>query len=414
MPILIRFPALSTCFKYAQILDYDRHIKLDGIDLKRENISETQSEILEQEITIKEIFALTPNISEASQSCRVKLPQRYEVRQGVNSSECSDLFDIKKFFFVEYICYRYQYIKMPNTFHFDELAYTPKLTGMIFEVTPGEKFKDYRSGKFVIHTENSFPVNAIGTAHSLNRPDRLTNETLSDLTYFLSYFKLEKTRLPPPMSTDCLDYERVFGVQSRGSCRQSCIHNKSVEILDRIPFTSIELTPTDMRSVSYRDIADEHIRFSLFKFYNECSELCHRKDCNERSTFNTINYVRSSNLRIRVMIPREPWFHITYKTIIAKTEYIIYMLSSVGTWFGLSAINLNPISILAKISERWRERNAKIKRPERSLRRHSSRTENLVLIMQNRRFMMRAYDRLLNMEMKYKKRNERPPPYLFN
>ena len=60
---------------------------------------------------------------------------------------------------------------------------------------------------------------------------------------------------------------------------------------------------------------------------------------------------------IQVMIPEEPWINVVYKPIMTSTEYVTYVLSCFGTWFGLSALTLNPFSIGSKLLRQWRVRH---------------------------------------------------------
>lgn len=56
------------------------------------------------------------------------------------------------------------------------------------------------------------------------------------------------------------------------------------------------------------------------------------------------------------MIPEEPWIDVVYKPIMTSTEYVTYVLSCFGTWFGLSVLTLNPFSIGSKLLRQWRAR----------------------------------------------------------
>lgn len=320
------------------------------------DMSESEEDALQQTLTINQVFDLTPKNNESFGSCRVKIPQTYKLAEGTDSLACLKMFRVYKFFFVEYVCYRYEYTLKPDLFLFEELANTPKLSGVIYEITPGDMFNNYQNSKFVIHTGNVFPAKSVGLSPVMYRGDGWQNESVNSATYFVIYFKLQKTRLPPPRTTNCRDYNATMKHQSRAACRQACIKEKSTKILKRVPFSSIQTTRTNLKAVSYLDIVNDEIRRKTFRFLNECNEHCFRKDCAERTTFNRISHQTSEKLRLQVMIPEEPWINVIYKELMTSTEYVTYVLSCFGTWFGLSAITLNPFTIGRKFIKSWNDR----------------------------------------------------------
>lgn len=46
-----------------------------------------------------------------------------------------------------------------------------------------------------------------------------------------------------------------------------------------------------------------------------------------------------------VAVPREPSYKINFQIKLTVTEFIIYVLSCFGTWFGLSVVSLNPFAL---------------------------------------------------------------------
>ena len=265
-------------------------------------MSDDELDQLQQKLTIEDVFNLTPDSSRSFDSCRVKIPKTYKIATGTNASACLEMFKIHKFFFVEYMCYRYEYILKPDSFLYEELANTPKLSGVMYEVTPGDAFKNYHYAKYVLHTGNVFPAKSVGLSPVMDRGDNWMNESVNSATYFIIYFKLQKKRLPPPRTTNCQDYNATTGYQSQAACRQACIKSRSTSLLKRVPFSSIQTSPTKLKAVSYLDILDENIRTKTFKFLNDCNIICLREDCAERTTFNRISYQKSQTLKIQVSL----------------------------------------------------------------------------------------------------------------
>ena len=299
-------PAISACYRYTDIIIYDRLNERNGTSFKF-NMTEEELDELKKMLTLKDIFEMTPNEEEAFTRCRSKVPQSYEVEHGNNSKECLAMFKVSKFFFVEFVCYRYEYQLKPDVYTFDELANTPKLSGVMYEITPGKLFDSYQFVKFISHTTNVYPAQAIGFAPLMYRGDKWQTAEVNAATYMVTSFKLTKVRLPPPRVTMCQDYNTTIGMRSKEVCKQECRKKKAIENLEKIPFASIQSEAVDLKVVSYLESLTEEVRFKSFQYYNECNVICKRDDCVQFITFNRISDSPNSELRFRVMIPIEPW-----------------------------------------------------------------------------------------------------------
>lgn len=334
---------------------YDKLNKVNGTKFTF-NMTEDELDALHENLTIRDIFDYTPSAEDAIESCRVKIPQSYKLIDKNNFNECQAMFNVSRFFMVEYMCYRYEYMLEPNLFLFDQLANTPKLSGVFYEITPGKFFKNYEILKFVAHSHGVYPAKSIGIAPLLSRGNNWEKDDVNAAVYMTSYFKLIKYRLPPPRTTACLDYKVARGMRSQEICKQGCQRNKTIENLNRIPFSSLQKDPIDMKAISYLDSLNENVRKSTFKYYNECSAICHSQDCRDIITFNRVSKSMSSELKIQLMIPLEPWVTVNFRAMMTMAEYLTYFLSCFGTWFGLSVFNLDPIGIGSRLLNIWKSR----------------------------------------------------------
>lgn len=53
-------------------------------------------------------------------------------------------------------------------------------------------------------------------------------------------------------------------------------------------------------------------------------------------------------MAFHAFIPSEPSIKVTSKEILSKTEFISFILSTFGTWFGISVLALNPFKFAKK------------------------------------------------------------------
>ena len=148
VPLELEVTDVSACYRYTDILLYEKYNRLNGTNYTYD-MTENELDKLKQGLSIADIFNYTPNETSTFENCRIKKPQRYQIFES--TTECLELFKIHKYFFVEYMCYRYSYIGRPNMFLFEELANTPKLSGVMYEISPGKMFDKYQFAKFVVH-----------------------------------------------------------------------------------------------------------------------------------------------------------------------------------------------------------------------------------------------------------------------
>src|SRR5438270_6934839 len=52
-----------------------------------------------------------------------------------------------------------------------------------------------------------------------------------------------------------------------------------------------------------------------------------------------------------INIPRDPFITINYKPQILLMEFLVYVLSCFGTWFGISVFKLNPIPFFKQVCQ---------------------------------------------------------------
>lgn len=197
IPDKLDAPSFSACFRYSEITDFKR---ID--EEKRANLSWAASsgaeEILES-LIISDVFKYSPNESDAIECCRYRTPGTFLFDRIVKRDKCLKAFEIKKFFFGNFMCYRYRFILSNRSYSYPELAYASRDSGLIYEVQPGEKFFPYKEAKFVVHTGTTYPAKSIALSPLMENIK--WSSQLPDSRYTLTFYKLVKYKLPAPFVT---------------------------------------------------------------------------------------------------------------------------------------------------------------------------------------------------------------------
>lgn len=101
-----------------------------------------------------------------------------------------------------------------------------------------------------------------------------------------------------------------------------------------------------MSAISYLDVKDKNFVNQLFEFYEECDIECHRLDCDDINYFTRTRYkTRNGNLAFDAYLPNEPSIEVISKELLTFAQFASIILSTFGTWFGISVMALNPFKL---------------------------------------------------------------------
>ena len=136
-------------------------------------------------------------------------------------------------------------------------------------------------------------------------------------------------------------------------CRDSCIEQKTLAKYGRLPFTSFfDVSPDQSRHklVSDKMLQNLTVAKEGNEWYKECQSQCPTFPCSysycltnglagAQSTFNSL-----SNLRVESST--YPTTFMTSYPQVTLLDFIIYVLSSLGTWFGFVIISCDPSNLI--------------------------------------------------------------------
>ena len=175
-------------------------------------------------------------------------------------------------------------------------------------------------------------------------------------TFYSSHYSIRGHLLPPPYETHCYNYsQRNF--RNSIECYESCFVLKTFNKWGGISIAS--LIPN--KKVDYK-----FLKISNFtKYYAEedkirqyCQSSCPDTTCDdtqivtiqEREAY--YNVSKNISMVWQRKTPSIPSAEILCRPTSTLTELILYMMSSVSTWTGLSMMSINPLLLFRRLTKR--------------------------------------------------------------
>lgn len=320
-------PNISLCIDYNELINYNIENRKHTTDKVRP--------------TVKDIFNLTPNLTGKITSCAFRLPNQFTLLR-YNSSACTSYFRAEKFLLNHFICYRIS-LNQPN--HNPNEIYDYRVIydsfdsrGTIFTLQLSNKGFLFNSVLFVSHY-GVFPYYSNKLSSQMARELDLSSK-LSRFNLFTVSFRLYDIKLlPKPYDTMCTASDDVYRV----ACYEVCME-KELAVIDRVPFMNVKSEPVDMYQFNIQDFRVKQYRQTLTRANKNCYSKCNQSDC--ITNFSLTRIVREKGtpdkLVIANAIPTEPSIFSVSSAKIELTEFIIYVSSALGIWFGFNVSFLIP------------------------------------------------------------------------
>jgi hypothetical protein len=403
-PVEIPVPDFTVCFRYVDVLDFGKIRSkypnftakpIEGLD-PQDDIEEAILRI-QKSITIEDILLFSPHSDELLSQCSTKNPRDFEFKD-LNLTDCNNQFSIWKFYLQEYACYRFKKITSSETknYQYRLVSYSIDRPGTIFTLKMNNKrLAQTRYMKAVIHSSNRNPEASLAMTTNIKRrfDDENRNERDDIRTNYyifqMTYSDLQMVRKEPPFDTGCRYYNMTSEFQASIECRTECLINRTVAQLTKVPFsaslwnwTSIishmtehsdtsEATETLLQDYSSKeemrmnvlkyqhltneDLLNQSTAATVMQIENECLRLCRQPDCEDDVTLTkgSYDYIREEDLKdadsqfleFEISVPKKPKILITYKEKVSWSEFLVYLLSCFGIWFGLSVLSVNPFTM---------------------------------------------------------------------
>ena len=344
----VTFPDISVCLRYTDILDFDELNK----QTDRSYSFTTEDKMVrhyQENLTVNQIFSFTPNVNETLDGIVFRQKDSYK-RYSCAHGGCQKVFAISKYYYLEYMCYRYTNVQVSKTVSYATIAVTPSSPGTIFKLTFSRAFNNVSYLKLALHSANLYPFRSLRTTPVTRRYFDAKSSTAKYNTFVSYQSQLVTQYLPQPYATKCIDY-KLIGLDSSAHCRELCVKNHTLNLFHKVPF-SVILTAQDLSlhnslyALSYNDVANESTSQVLLAIESMCeNEICNLKDCNIATIVTHTTKEPGTNvLVLRIILPYTPYIYVKHNASIQFVAFLTFILSTISTWTGLSILRMNPFT----------------------------------------------------------------------
>lgn len=333
-------PTLVACVRYEQVLDYEAVNEKLGLEESPDKIPGTNYSDL---LTVRDIFQFTPQKKQILKRCIYRRPQ--DRRVLLHDSRDCGFFRITKFVMQSFVCYSVAPVNR-SEFMIEELASSYNFEHTVYVVEWDQVFNNARN-IFVILTDNVYPYRSrlFGTMKLIDTPLETTTGTLE----IFVRNKITKVRLQPsPYDTMC---DPMYTMDDKTKCLIKKMEDRG---LNRVPNTEILTKPLDAKQVQPRDERNDTMRRLLDQIYADCDQEERTSEkCNYTISETDARFYESNSsryVRFRVMSPFAANSLIVAFPSFVSYEYLLYVCSCVGIWFGLSVQDLSPDRLIPRVT----------------------------------------------------------------
>ena len=334
----IKIPALSACLRIVDIINLtsvenDHKLRLINQD---GSINWTADSIFMRTVPLRYIFSQTPSINElfedGSESCKIKLPEE-DFFERFNQSSCYEQFNVTRYFHRESICYKFSPNIRTREVNVEHYTLTDEAYGVIYLIRlDSKRFERVAVVSSYVHDDESFPLyDALLAQYVI-----IGNYTAQLMP---SFNTINIVKLEPPYDTKCYHYPPRMG-------QFDLIMNK---ISDQ---TKKQLGLVSPKVMVYEDDIDDQmtiltspalkINISVresFRKIQKSNTFSDRQSCLIRCLVSKLTTGKDTRLAFRVTWPDGLLMDIEYQKKIAVIDFVIYICSCIGIWFGISVFS---------------------------------------------------------------------------
>jgi hypothetical protein len=337
-----RAPEIAFCVNYTHILKTYKNLiyvpKTDDFLMKRQ-LNDTL-----EHLTVREVFDRTPANTSILKECERRAHHEDLVGNTVTEDgpKCYDTFKVNKVMIQRKVCY----IISPHgeagrqKYRTSDLIQALITPGKYYQVILTDAFSD-TSWVQVIAYYGEYPYHS---RHFAIGHERFREGGLPiDNHYKLSFKYYEITLLPSPYDTNCTYNPRTF----EAKCKTDCL-TRGLKTVNRVPSTEYVTEPVDMIPVTPDDtdfqINSVRARY-ITALHTQCNDKCRQRRCHFDFTI-TNSKSRVTTGRNIVLMPvttHAPTVYVSAIESITLAEFVLYIFSMFGIWFGISVWSFNPI-----------------------------------------------------------------------
>lgn len=335
-------PSVNTCFELSDIIVKSKYDEL---------VNGSQRDL--DDLTIEELFAITPDGSEIARYCLVHDHDTYKTKR-VNCER----FEILKFFKQNMICFLvrldtkpFEYSYITNGFS-RPFVYSVGFHGQHFLKSPyytffmKSQYQDFY-GNGDTYTTSSRQVNNESIASGIGNH------------IMLSYATYKSTLLPAPYTSKCIDYT-ALDFASRDHSYEACLIKKTLTNFNSTPFNVLTYTHHEHKrytTLSKGDMRNNTIARFLQQVETVCKKEHSKPDCHHVYIVpKLVSAEQSDDPVIELQASTQPALITVLTAKMSFIDFTNFVLSCLGFWFGLCPLSL----MLAGFS--WSSRSEKTSR----------------------------------------------------
>lgn len=339
-------PAMSICLPYIEMIGRER-LNVSPEDFRDlEKLSEKVSE----NYTISQLFALTPDIESIILVCWIRRVQSYDIDADLSK------FLIKKYIRDSYVCYRFTHInqgKVGFLYRSHHIQYGKKRGGLMSVRLNKTFLVNLNIDRFIVflHPFDMYPHGDRDYALHLIAEENVFAE--GNTIWAISWTKVTQTLLPPPYSTNCADNQKM-GFENREHCQHTCVSDKVFNKYGKSSFTLPQESPTGYTVLSQAKLLhNRSLEQEVDSWIEECNSTCWGHNCIRvnfcplvTSTMEHAKYVG-----FQLFDQNGPETRIVFVGKLSLVNFLVYILSIVGVWLGISCLDISKmiIRLLARI-----------------------------------------------------------------
>ena len=260
-------------------------------------------------------------------------------------------FSCEQFIYGHHICYKFRLNSSP-TISLEDAAGLGALGLIIFSDT-----LDNISGFIITFgSPEKIPVRDVITSRKVIKNGNATKGGASNI-FQSNHYQIDRQSLPYPYESNCYDYE-TEGMNDEFECLNACFIKKSLEQLNGFPILAVILKDFNYTFVNTSYINNSTFYARLSSLKEGCRKKCVKMPCHDTQVVtltdnglyneNLPKEIKNMSFAIHHTIPFFPFVNITSRPSQSIDEFILYALSSVSTWTGLSIFALNPVRLLIR------------------------------------------------------------------
>ena len=333
-------PSVIFCTRYTDIID-KKNYKSYGIHAKdNRNLPEIRS--IMSELTIKDVFDLTPNPNSIMTGCQFR--EFGHDLTTYNSSACYKKFYVTKYQEGAFICYQFR-TKIPDSkFDCHKTALSYLSTNELYLIRLSPIFLKSDAIKVISFVPGNSSNSILNIPFASRRFYHFTNRYVagdtndSTISYILVAGDMYLIkRLENPYDTRCTNIEK----DANHVCRRKC-NIDAYRSYNLYPYNEFATKPIPLKNLDIHHLNVSLIRDVENKI-NSCSKRCWQEYCYDWFTVTVMrHYPQKGEMSFVSRCSDRPKVAIEFLAKLSLMEFILYCSSSLGLWFGISLVSVNP------------------------------------------------------------------------